>query len=782
MKNRDRQTCRLPWTAFTASQPEDLLAVNPDSFLTQSWANRWQHLEMSTFREGTEIEDLEEGLRWEDRWLPHALEFMFSSNPGEVVLHLDEVVMDIGTMILPLRRTVSDDVLKNFWPNRDHSVPGWTFGDFEGWKPELLGKKTEILGYGSSYGEGWELVFTDAGKEGSDSPILKIAPSIPIRIGTDRGVKRIHMSISSSGMDGYKLRLTFREEKLRIVSGNTSRLEERHEHFVTHLPLDFRGRRGFDIPLNYVGLPNRDNHRRHNKKIDGFLELQSLEIIRTSERDPKSSDRHRLVFWPVREWREKGEDPEVKAAHLSSKGEKTSFLSEPKARGVVLRDMESICWNQKTWKGEGSAHPILTLEEKSAFRGKYGLMVSIPRKEAGLSGRVEGKFFFNQTKVSPHDKKGLAEHQLEVDLRSSHRGKVGMILKDAEGALWSSPMVAIRESRGMDLPPLVRETIAFPPFKGKARHYRDEKGRRGSHAVFPLKLYGLHLILEGVKGEGRVDLDDLTLFGPHARVELRPFGLKRWGTTLPKEWCGGNLYESPWFSAKDGWYFRGQVEEPTDLIAARESLEKNYLEATKTYEKLRELDPASQKDFSDFFDQSSRIPQKGEEVKVNFVKVDEEGMTLDLKWQAQKEPKKWLDWGVQRIEVDRVVTSSRADRKIPLDRGVVGLELEWESSGFPDTFWELIFEDDEEQIYTHRISLEEKGNFGLGLGFGPHSFVIEDKKGNPCFPQIPSGNLMLKGSYVGMQTTGEKQMGEQTVRLRVPRFIVDREVEGSLIR
>ena len=776
MKNRHRIEAKLPWQGFDSSPSEVMKEINPDAFLTHTWAGKWQHLEMPVFRQNVKIEGEVSKLEWKDRWVPHALEFRFPSSMGELELHLDEVVMDIGSMVSPLSRGMMEMPLQNIWPSPKFPVPGWTFSPWESWcpKPQRWPGEEDVKS-GPSASGGWELVFSSAKSVLSGNGVLEIRPSHPIQIGVGQGVRRLHMSLFSSGVVDHRLRLTFREEKVRTTKKLSKNPRERHEYFSTHLPLDFRGRRGFDIPLNFIGLPHRSEHRLHNKKIDGYLELVSMELVPLGKVDSAEPFRHRLVFWPLTQWVEKelweknypkwspGEDGHPDLPTRTRIGE----------RGVVIRDMESVCWNAKTWKGRETETPILTAEEKSAHGGQLGLQVIVPRKKRGKVGSVETKIYFNQTKRSPFDQKGLGEHQLEIQFRASHRGKARLLLKDDSGVVWSSPPELFRAESSLEKPFLSESRLVFAPFKGKARNYIDEEGRRGYLAERPMGIYGLHVELSGVKEEARVDLDDLTLYHPPSRTSLRPLGMNRWENISMKESIGGNVIFSPWFSSVDGWFLKGPMTRDLEAEGRRKVLEAQYKEAMQIYEKLRELDRDSKKDFSDFFDDRQRLPQKGEDPIVHGMKVDTQGFWLSLEWQEEKLPAKWLDWGVQGIELSRVTPFPWIDRALPLGHGIVGLELDWESSGFLGSFWEVSLQDDEGHIFRHRVSLEEKGAFSLGLGFNSSSFEIENDKGEACFLSRPSGNLRLKKVWVGMETQKEKHTGRQTLRLGVPRLIVD---------
>jgi len=785
MKNRERKVAKLPWQPFSQTSVKSMTEKNSKPFITHTWASHWQHLEMPVFRQGAELDGEEAVLNWGDHWIPSALEFRFSSEEGEVELHLDEVMMDTGTMVSPLNRGIAISEIQNIWPNRLYPVPGWTYRPWEGWEPRWSHDGgINLLKAGALPDEGWELVFKEGGEASLGETVLSLRPSHPIRIATADGVKRIHMSLSSSGVSGYALRLTLREEKVRDSKKASFDLNERHEHFVTHLPLDFRGRRGFDLPLNFIGFPNREDHRAHNKKVDGFLELVSIEVVRRGRSMQGKNTRHRLVFWPVKQWTDKRDWEENFSVWDSSVGDSPQLPSQlrVKKRGVVLRDMESICWNSRVIKGEDTGSPLLTQAERSAFRGNYGLQLTLPRKEIGVRGRVEAQIFFNQIKTSSFDRTGLGEHQLEVRLRATHRGRVKIMLKDAKGNIWSSPAESFGSSQLDKEIPDSHQIVTFDAFRGKARNYRDEKGRRGSLAELPLKLYGFHFLMENVKVEGWVDLDDLTLYEAESSEELRPMGLKRWTSAPVQEMVSGNIISAPWFSSEDGWYLKEKDEEGSEVGKARSEVKLNYTNALKKYEQLRELDANSQKSLGDFFDVETRIPQVVKGPGIRSVKICKEGIFLDVEWLTQKEPPKWLQWAVQSVALARITPSQWNDRVLPMNRGILGLQFEWETSGFPGSFFELSFEDDGGHIYRHRISLEEKGAFCQGVGFKPSYFQIENSKRDRVFPTRPSGNLRLKDVVLGLGVDQEGVSGRQSLRLGVPELIVDREAEFSLVR
>lgn len=733
IRDADNTTFTTPWTKFHRSDQEHLKALRPTPHITQAWAGLWQHIELPTLEDSTQLlTEQGEAATPRPPLRPHQLDFRFHPSVDTIDLHIDEVILDIGHLLDPKPHVL--ERVQNHWPNPDLPQHGWHFSPIEDWQassPALFRR-----------GLGGVPQLRLPPSPPSQKPLLTLHPNgTPLHLGTHQDVVGLRFTLRSTGSIDHHLKLNFREEKIR------SGTKDERESFSTLLPLDFRGRRRFDVPLNFIGLPLREEFRRHNKRIDGRLQLDNIEVWQHTN----SSEEVVVEILEVEQWR--------RGAALSN-GPIRSTLKDFQpllSQGRRVYNMNTSPFRSDFDLGEGTAGLECWVKPEAALKGRLGLALAFDK----MSSRPSAALHFHRRALPPPLNQRLGPHQMELLLDSKHKGQMRYLVRDLRGEIYASK--PIRFLKG-------QHQLRFPPLKERSTRYEAWEHKKGQ-LTFPVFAEGLWVQLQG--RQAQVHIDDIAIHGPLSSLDVRPYGIKPYRRV--EDLNDPHLHGI--FTSLQGWVpskTLGVAHGRRDVLGQVERAREKYRAAEEQLAQLRKLDPISPLELHAYFKPSDRVAQIALAPEVIHHRVDPEGLALTVKWPEQRVPKAWTTWGAQELHLDRILPLSSQPLVLPIEeRKLKGLRLRIEGTAHPDTQLEISFRDPDNHRFRCTIPLELEGPRVHDLAFSPLHFDATTPRGTRLDWELPPKTLRWERVLLRHLPIEGNHEGEQTLILHPPEFIVD---------
>lgn len=788
LRTKDGQRLFSPWMAFHSSPPENLKAINPDPYLTQTWSAHWQEIELPNYKPLSHDFETEDGRQiiFEDEVEPESLDFRCRGDVGSFELHVDEFNIDIEHLMDYKRDAYEKMPLIN------------VAGTFP--RPTSLFSSPQYLklsqfdkqGDASSSSFEWNTnVFKETELRWKSTETVVIQPLMPLHIATEQGVIGLRIGLRSPGTRAWKLKLIFSEEKLRQAQDG----REPHETFATHLPLDFRGLRYFEIPLCFTGLPVRPNYRLHNKQIDGYLKLETMSLEPVSSHDEKDDEKgnkqeFKISFVELEQW--------VKQPTWASKmpafpGQ--NFPEAPKLNSsriqpwpYVLKDMESPETFNATFKNhEQTWVEEFELNETAAMRGRHGLAIKLaPESRAAQSHDLQATFFFKQSQLPPLNPEG--EFQLCLRGRATHDSLVSLWLRDDDEQVFASPYESLPEQRSRARTSGDHiEWIDFTLSDTELKSYTVISKNAEVEPKLPYQPYALHIKVPEARSKVKMHFDDLAVWTPISKTRLWRRDLR----TCPTFFSLGHdkqFFSRELFCTSDAWTIRHTYTSETDWDTGlpdnsktTESLQKaeeRYREAEAKLAAVKKLDPKSPKRIEDYFRIHQSSPIEGSQAEVLHFDTDPSGLELSLNWNEHRALNPWEKYGCSGISLESTFWNERQNPKksawIPVSEGVVGMVLTIWNSAHLDTYLRILFVDERNRYFVRRIPLDQAGLLSHHLAFSNESFRILSKSGRRIKDREAPQRLRLLRVELEHTPLTPKHSGTQQLKLYPVEWLVDR--------
>ena len=182
-----------------------------------------------------------------------------------------------------------------------------------------------------------------------------------------------------------------------------------------------------------MGLPLREEFRRHNKRIDGYLEFESFQLIHSGAfaSGVDVSHEHEIKMVSVEQWVD-GESHELWPSTIKPKTLAPSSQMEfsMPLSGLLLRNMDAAAdFNQP----EFSKHAVTSefvLGPSMALWGRSGAGMVLKNEDPSQARDLGVTLSFHQGKRSGHEP--LPEHSSTLLARASHKGTVSLQVRDAK--------------------------------------------------------------------------------------------------------------------------------------------------------------------------------------------------------------------------------------------------------------------------------------------------------------------------------------------------------------
>lgn len=784
LRTKDGQRLYSPWIAFHSSPLKSLKAINPDPYLTQTWSAHWQEVELPNYKPTSHEFETEDGERiiYKDEVEPEALDFRCLGDEGSFELHIDEFNIDIEHLMDYKRKTYQKMPLINIAGTFPR--PSSLFSSPQFLK---LDKSKEQTNVSNSSSEWRANVFKETELRWKSSEKLVIQPLLPLHIATDQGVIGLRIGLRSSGTNTWKLKLVFSEEKLRQAQDG----KEPHETFATHLPLDFRGLRYFEIPLCFTGLPLRPNYRLHNKQVDGYLKLDTL-CLEPILGDNKINDEQelKLSFVELEQWVDRQTWESTMPAFPNPDFPQSPSLNSSftQAWPYVLKDMESPETFNTTFKNnEQTWVEVFELNEAAAMRGRHGLAIKLaPESNTATRHDLQATFHFKQNQLPPLSPEG--EFQFCIRGRATHDSLVSLWLRDDDGQVFASPYESLPEQKSRTRTPNGQlEWTDFTISDTELKSYTVINKDPEAAPKLPYQPYALHIVVPKVRSKVNLHFDDLAVWTPISKPRLWRRDLR---TCNPFFHLGQDmeLFSRNLFCTSDAWHIRHTyILEPNwdtglpDESNTGEDLQKaeeRYREAEDKLAAVKKLDPKSSKRIEDYFRPHQCSPIEGGEAKILHFNTDPSGLELSLSWNEQRNLKPWEKYGCSGISLESAFWNERQNPDkpawIPVSEGVEGMVLTIWNSAHLDTYLRILLVDERNRYFVRRIPLDQAGLFSHHLAFSNESFLILSKSGKRIKDQgIPLRLKLLRVEIEHVPLT-PKHAGTQYLKLYPVEWLIDR--------
>ena len=783
-----------PWVAFSETAKDSLGAENPEDYLTQTWSAHWQPLELPDFEpyfpsyQGVDGSQplVNEGVE------PYCIDFRCLGADAPFEIHVDEISIDLGHLMAYKRRHYERMPVMNVWPNSNFPRES-NFFDHANAVQVSVGLNMNNAFVDLTQGVhgdprcefGW-----NGQTSGSKSTEIQLAPKVPLWLGTSMGVVGVKVTLRSTGTRSWKLKLLFSEEKLRDSKDG----EEPHETFATHLPLDFRGVRSFEIPLSYLGLPERPNARRHNKVIDGNLKLEHFSLVPVGMDDAPNSDpalRHVVELVELEQWVD--EEQWLSALpHLkdhSSVETPSLNIKQSSLLPVILRDMEHEVFNKTVDRGDHTVIEVFEQNEASALRGHGGVQLRLTPEDTSSRKKVdlEATIFLSQSETSPLDP--LEEYAPTIMVSSDADLKMSVWVKDARGQVFASPFerydtTVSKQNSNIKFNPSQLKNKAvrldFEALRGELSKYQFVRGGRRVEPRYPMKPYAIQILAPKTNQEVNVFLDDLGCWNVVSKPKLWRQAQHEVPAYVESE---SDRQPSPIFSRQSGWGIdglfpmalelnHGTVDDKAFQAQANRSMEK-YKRAQEQLNILFKLDRNTQKDLNDFFRPHDRAPQLSVVPQLLSYGEQSDGLQFGLSWAEQEPLKPWLWWGCATVLL-KPSEPRDADLWIPVHKGIVGMKLSHWTSGHLETWLRLVFVDDLDRYFVRSVSLDQEGLFENRVTFDSSGFEILTKGGRRHKNQESPRSLRFCSTEIFHAPSKAQHAGVQHLKLYPLEWIKER--------
>ncbi|MBF0197969.1 MAG: hypothetical protein HQL32_09670 [Planctomycetes bacterium] len=781
------------WQKFYSS-PKESLGQKPQMIINQYWAAQWRHIEFS------ELGELGKVLT------PHEIEVRLPKNITDFIIHLDEFILDTDFMLESQEDSYQLMPCHNLWPQEKFPHPAFTFAMHENWQlcntqilTQLINPQMKCQNGNLKIQYQWNgkaPLMKEALSETIEIPF--IPENYPIHLATHKGVVGLRLTLKSSGITHAFLKLNFSEQRIRSLQQSSLGSQPEREIFSTRIPLDFTGRRVFDIPLSFLGLPVRSQYRKHNKKIDGHLKLDSLLIIHQTQALKQSPQEHSIEVLQVEEWSHKkiwqDHYPYLAVAQNNLKTPHLNSYKTKASEGVLIHNMNDAIFNSTIKKSRNTGEIQLQHIPQVAIMGERACQIHIPSKKANEAVDLQVQLSINKQKRSIHTRAGLQAHQMAAHIISSHKGFISYLVEDQNGLIFASPpspFPAWPYSLKAELPyhKKLSSRIFFEPLQQERSKYRDIKGNN-SNIAFPVFPSGFQITYPKHTGHADIILDDIIVWDSFHKTKL---GRAKLATVKPYYYDAQQLHTKKFFSQYDGWH----ISKLSTAIAAKplfritadaeqKALDKitqaslKYQEAFKKWQTLKSLDPDSEKTTEDFLPPSAKVSQLGTMPLLNQFQSGTDHLFFDITWQEQDAPKEWCHWGGSEVCLDTVIPLKDNPAYIPLHKGVIGLRLKLFHSAHSNTYLRISFEDEEKRIFTRYVPLESPGQFVYDLFFDNLNFEITTRRGARVQLEKAPQKLRLYSLALQHKPLSAQHGGQQSIKLYEADYIIDRRVMKTI--